>query len=109
MIRIFTSLGVLSALFLATAARADDEEGAKDKGKKNKAEIIFKKLDTNNDGKLSFEEFKGIGNLGKGKLKDKPQLVEKMFKKMDANSDGFVTLEEFKAFREQLKKKKKAE
>lgn len=109
MFRIVASVGIISALFLSATARADDEEGAKGKGTGKKPELLFKKLDTNKDGQLSLEEFKGIANLGKGKLKDKPVLIEKIFKKMDTNNDGYVSLEEFKTFREQLKKKKKTE
>jgi len=57
-------------------------------------EDFFKKLDTNNDGVLSLEEFKA-GPLGK---KD-PAKAEEIFKKLDTNNDGKLTLEEFKAGR----------
>ena len=46
-----------------------------------------------------------LGELGKGKFKDKPKLLDKMFAKLDANNDGFVTLEEFKKIGELRKKK----
>ncbi|MFL5242068.1 MAG: EF-hand domain-containing protein [Gemmataceae bacterium] len=104
MFRYLSVLSLASAFVFAGAVRAD-EDGAK--GKKRNPEKIFKKLDTNKDGKLSLDEFKGIANLGKGKLKDKPELIERVFKKMDADGDGFVTLEEFKKFRQDHAKKKK--
>ncbi len=54
-------------------------------------EEFFKKLDTNNDGTLSLEEFK-VG-------KRAPAKAEEIFKKMDSDNDGKLTLEEFKAGR----------
>ena len=48
---------------------------------------IFKKWDTNHDGKLAFDEYKtGLG--------DKPD-VEQRFKNFDTNHDGALTEEEF--------------
>jgi hypothetical protein len=59
-------------------------------GRPNPAQI-FKKLDTDSNGSLSFEEFK-VGPLGQ----KNPERAEKVFAKLDADSDGAVTLEEFK-------------
>ncbi len=101
---------ILAALALgATLAVADDKpaapaapvkegtpaakpEAAKgEKPKRDPAEM-FKKLDTNGDGKISLDEFKA-GPLGQ---KD-PAKAEEIFKKKDKDGDGFLSLEEFSA------------
>ena len=56
---------------------------------------LFKRGDTNKDGKLSEEEFTKLVS-GSPKLKDKPELIKKLFEKLDTNGDGFLTLDEFK-------------
>jgi hypothetical protein len=61
------------------------------KPKRDPAEV-FKKLDTNGDGKISLEEFLA-GPAGK---KD-PEKAKEIFKKKDKDGDGFLTLEEFSA------------
>ena len=55
------------------------------------AEAIFKRLDKNNDNKLSKEEF--VGDL------DGDKKTKKMdrFTAMDKDKDGFLSLEELKA------------
>ena len=97
---------ILAALALGTTlATAADEKpaapaaggdakpaaGADAKPKRDPAEV-FKKLDTNGDGKVSLEEFKA-GPAGK---KD-PAKAEEIFKKKDKDGDGFLSLEEFSA------------
>ncbi len=57
-------------------------------------EEIFKKLDTNNDGSLSLDEFKAGPRAQK-----EPDKAEAAFKKMDKDNDGKLTLEEFKSGR----------
>jgi len=75
----------------APAAPAAPAAGDAAKPKKDPAEV-FKKLDANNDGKISLDEFKA-GPAGK---KD-PAKAEEIFKKKDKDNDGFLTLEEFSA------------
>ncbi len=75
----------LTSLLMAAPALA-----AGQKPKERDPEKVFKKLDTNNDGKLTLEEMKGKGKKDAAK-------VEKRFGKLDNDGDKAVTLEEFKA------------
>jgi len=101
---------VLSVVALAVAACSlgapNTAEAAKSKKKKNAPEAIFKKLDTNSDGKLSKEEFSKIGELSKKKKTAKTKKIDKFFAKLDTNNDGSLSLDEFKKIKE-LKGKKK--
>ena len=58
-------------------------------------EKVFKRLDKDSDGKLTFEEFKGKRDEEKAK---------KAFARLDKNKDESLSLEEFKT---RGKKKKK--
>lgn len=107
------------ALLLGTTVAAtadDDDKGSLNKGK-GKAGFgdpaaMFKKLDTNNDGKLSKEEFArfrdNLPEKVKEKLKEKTggkgngQLSDKLFDLMDENKDGYLSLDEYKKMREKM-------
>jgi Ca2+-binding EF-hand superfamily protein len=80
------------------------EDPAAPKVDPEKLSKVFEKLDANADGKLSKDEFKGLADLGQGKLKDKPEVIAKLFERLDANKDGSLTLDEFKKLGE-LKKR----
>jgi len=64
--------------------------------KKRSPEDVFKRLDKDSNGKVSFDEFKGKKDETKARA---------AFDKKDKDKDGNLTLEEFKA---QPKKKKNA-
>ena len=98
-----TTITLLSALALATSLSFGQEQpagppkgpgGPGGPGKRPNPEEIFKKLDTDNDGALSLDEFKAspIGQLDTTK-------AEEVFKMLDADADGGITLEEFKKAR----------
>jgi len=70
----------------ATAAAAPDA-----KKPKVDPEVAFKKIDGNNDGDVTLEEFNSKGPGKKDAAKG-----EEMFKKKDKDSNGKLTLEEFK-------------
>ncbi len=102
--KLITSIAAITAsAFIASAAEGDkpaeakpaapaEQPAKKGEGKKGhmNPEEAFKKLDANNDGSVSLEEFKANG-IGK---KD-PAKGEEIFKKRDKDSDGKITKEEF--------------
>jgi Ca2+-binding EF-hand superfamily protein len=101
MIRLLTGLAVLGvSMVLVTSAGAADEQ----KDKKRDPAALFKKLDTNNDGKISKDEFLKIADKIKAKAGDDKaakitQMLEKAFDKLDTNKDGYLSPDEFKAFK----------
>jgi Ca2+-binding EF-hand superfamily protein len=99
----FLGLGLLVlAGVLAVPAFAADKADAKKKG----PEAAFKKLDSNNDGKLSKTEFAKIAEKRKNKGKPvKEGAIDKRFGKLDTNNDGSVSADEFKAKKKGKKKK----
>lgn len=82
-----------------TVAFSEAEAAAKNK--KKDASGQFKQLDTNNDGKLSRDEFSKFGKAGKEKQ------ANKLFAKLDENNDGSISMDEFKKVGELKKKKNK--
>ena len=83
-VRVLCALGLLGmALVPAQAADQADKKQAK-----ADPAALFKKLDTNNDGKLSKEELKA------GPIK--AEKADKVFDKLDTNKDGSLNADELK-------------
>jgi len=104
-----TAAALTAALLFAPGAA----EAGKAKKKGGDLEAMFKKLDTDNDGKLSAAEFSKI-ELKKKKDGQAPKnpgkaakKIDAIFKKLDTNKDGSLSLEEFKKLNEVKKEKKK--
>jgi Ca2+-binding EF-hand superfamily protein len=77
-------------VFSAVTAFANHHEGTETEAKEMKA-------DANNDGKVSYEEFKAA----------REQHMEEHFKRRDTNGDGFIDANEQKAAREGMKEHRK--
>ncbi|QVL30860.1 DUF1553 domain-containing protein [Telmatocola sphagniphila] len=55
---------------------------------------IFRKIDSNSDGKLSLDEFRKLVE-NNPRVKDNPALAKQIFDRLDTNKDGYLSLEEF--------------
>jgi Ca2+-binding EF-hand superfamily protein len=79
------TLALVAGMFMPLLTGAQEKKG-------KSPDERFKALDTNNDGKLSKEEFVA-------QYKDdaeKKGKAEMRFPRMDTNNDGFLSLEEYK-------------
>jgi Ca2+-binding EF-hand superfamily protein len=113
MFRLITALSVAGFMFASTARADDPPKTAKAKGKHPDPEVMFKRLDTNNDGKISKEEFAKFTEIVSEKAKEKGKGkkasgkgADAIFARLDANGDGYLSLEEFKKISEMRQKKK---
>ena len=73
---LLSAVSVLAVFGCSNAYAHESHDG----NKEDRMREAFQKADTNNDGKISYEEFR-IAHEKRG---------EEMFKKMDANGDGFI-------------------
>ena len=100
---------------------ADADKAAKKAAKKAKKKAVgnleatFKKLDTNDDKKLSKEEFAKVADEQKKKANAKAKkadktkaIIDTAFTKLDENKDGSLSLDEFKKYSGLKGDKKKA-
>jgi uncharacterized membrane protein YebE (DUF533 family) len=81
------ALAAVLGLFAFGQAYSGDGEGCHKHGHG------MKKSDTNNDGKVSYDEFRSSHE----------ERMEKHFKRMDANSDGFIDQAEKQAMHDKMR------
>ena len=84
-------------LLLGSAGAQEQKKGTFD------IDAIFKKLDTNSDGKLSKDEFLKLADRFKDKEKARAKLA-KAFEKLDTEKTG-LTKVQFRKYVESVKKK----
>src|ERR1700722_20781743 len=89
--RLAAFLVLLLFCVLSSALPAQDEKARP----KYDPAVLFKRLDTNGDGKLTKAEFMKLTQLSPA-LKDKPEAAAALFEALDTNKDGFLSLDEFK-------------
>jgi Ca2+-binding EF-hand superfamily protein len=99
MLRFLLAFAVTLVLGLGTSYAQEPQKKPPERQHKSVDEI-FKEKDTNQDGKLSKEEFL------KGATDKRKEAMEKRFTAMDTNKDGSVTKEEMKAAFEKMKERR---
>jgi len=109
MLRVLSRILVVTVacLVIAGVGFAAEKEKKKEGEKKPPFNIedMFKKLDADKDGKLSFKEYFASPFVKKGG----EERAKQRFEKMDTNGDKSVSLEEFKAAFKRMEGEKKAE
>ncbi len=106
-------VSVLSAFAEDTKPAKKGKTGPIDKGK------LFEKLDTDQDGKLSKDEYtkgiEGIKELLAGRAAERGKKAaekfdaDKTFEKIDTDKDGFLSKDEFEKFKPMEAVRKKTE
>jgi len=79
-------------LMIITTSCSSSEESAGERPRRGDPATMFQKLDANQDGVLSWDEFKDVP------ARNLP--ADEMFKKLDADGDGVVTKDEFMSMRQ---------
>jgi hypothetical protein len=111
----FAVVAFAASLIATPPGRADEPAGQKkNKNKGPDIEAIFKKLDADNDGKLSSTEFatamQELRKKKEGAEAKKPgkgaKRAELLFAKLDADKNGTLSLAEFKTVIEVMKEMK---
>ena len=92
-------------LFTVVAAGLVLASAGAQETKKIDVDAIFKKLDTNSDGKLSKDEFLKLADNFKDKVKAREKLT-KTFEMIDPRSEG-VNKDQFRKYLETVSVKKK--
>ena len=63
---------------------------------KTQAELAFKKLDNNGDGRLDKNEIRShLRGLGGSNMHDREAILKRFFETCDANGDGKIDLDEW--------------
>lgn len=87
-------IAMLGLIFLSLTSVSAELDIAKDK-----KHAEFKKIDTNNDNRISFEEFKNITSTLKHWLFFNndvyDNIIPQIFKKVDLNNDTYLSYEEY--------------
>ena len=92
----------LSVLIIAICAVSFTEAQERQRKHRPSPEELFQKLDANDDGELSLDEFKD-----KRQRKEiKEETLNEHFKELDTDSNGSLSQEEFKARKEVMKQKR---
>ena len=112
------SLSIAAALCLSMPAMAEVGDGKNCPLKQKKECNYIDKMDANNDGKVSFEEFKEarkasaqkkfdrLDSNGDGFIsKDDKKRTTQFFDHADSNHDGLLSKEEFNAAKKQHKRR----
>ncbi len=90
----------LAAGILAGAARGALPQQAGGEGKRPDPKALFKRIDTNGDGKLSREEFRAFIESHSGTKAHSPEAIDRVFNRLDTNGDGFLSFDEFVKLRD---------
>ena len=112
MMRLLVAATVLGLTAVSGSQAEDKPKPDKSKGQRDPA-ALFQRLDANNDGKISKDEFEKFAEELREKAKEKGKgqkangrIADALFQRLDTNRDGYLSLEEFKKISEMREKAK---
>lgn len=98
--RLLAAALLISATVMIDSAPAQPPPKGKFDGKKG-PEGLFRLIDRDADGKISFDEFKRFSENAP-RFKDKGDQLRTVFDRADVNKDGFLSMDEFRKMSEQF-------